>query len=216
MLRFILLQILLVVPVVAFARCLPQRNCSEYKYLHNRISPDNHRFTTFIYILRLLKERHAQVLVETGTARYGNKNCSGDGCSTLIFADWIGVNGGQFYSVDISELALHDAAESLGAANEFVHLVQSDSIEFLKKFNQPIDFLYLDSFDFDLDNPAPSQQHHLKEIIAAYPWLTEQTIVMIDDCNLPHGGKGKLVIEYLLNRNWKIVAQDYQTILVKE
>lgn len=216
MLRLLIIQLLLIIPVVAFARCHPHRNCSEYKYLLNKIEPENHRFMTFIYALRLLKERHAQVLVETGTARYGNKNCSGDGCSTLIFSDWVGVNGGHFYSVDISEFALQDAAASLGAANEFVQLVHSDSVAFLKNFNQPIDFLYLDSFDFELDNPEPSQQHHLKEIIAAYPWLTEQTIVMIDDCNLPYGGKGKLAIEYLLNRNWKIVAQDYQTILVRE
>lgn len=53
---------------------------------------------------------------------------------------------------------------------------------------------YLDSFDFDISNPLPSQKHHLKEIEAAYDKLTDNSVVMIDDCDLPGGGKGKGVI----------------------
>jgi hypothetical protein len=33
---------------------------------------------------------------------------------------------------------------------------------------------------------------------------------------LPGGGKGKLVIEYMLERNWEIVMQEYQVILQKK
>lgn len=97
-----------------------------------------------------------------------------------------------------------------------VVLVCSDSVRYLKSFGKQIDFLYLDSFDYDFNNPSPSQRHHLREIIAAYPWLTKESIVMIDDCDLAGGGKGVLVISYLINRGWKIAMQGYQVIMVQE
>lgn len=112
--------------------------------------------------------------------------------------------------------AIESAKQDLEDCREFVQFAHDDSIEFLKNFNRPIDFLYLDSFDFDAQNPDPSQQHHFKEIMAAYPSLTKKSVVMIDDCDLPHGGKGKLVIEYLLNKGWKIAASNYQVLLVQE
>lgn len=57
--------------------------------------------------------------------------------------------------------------------------------------------------------------HHCREIIAAYPWLTPHSVVMIDDCDLPYGGKGKLAIEYLTNRGWVIFRSGYQVILIQ-
>jgi hypothetical protein len=78
----------------------------------------------------------------------------------------------------------------------------------------PIDFLYLDSYDYEWNNPSPSQEHHLREIQAAFPRLHENSVVMIDDCALPQGGKGKLAIEYLKERGWKILLEQYQTILI--
>jgi hypothetical protein len=32
---------------------------------------------------------------------------------------------------------------------------------------------------------------------------------MIDDCDLSFGGKGKLVIQYLLDRGWKIALSGF-------
>jgi hypothetical protein len=58
--------------------------------------------------------------------------------------------------------------------------------------------------------------HHLKEIQAAYSCLKEDSIIMIDDCDLPGGGKGALVIEYLCARGWVPVMSKYQVILVKD
>lgn len=182
--------------------------------LEDKIPKSNTRYKTFRYALNLMQERHAQILVETGTSRMGRSNCIGDGCSTLIFAEWASQNDAFLYSVDICKECLLNAEKALGDLVDFVQFVHSDSVEFLKNFGQPIDFLYLDSYDFEVKNPRPSQQHHLNEIIAAYPWLTKNSIVMIDDCALPHGGKGKLVIEYLLKRNWKIVSKGYQVVLV--
>lgn len=188
----------------------------EYPMLESRIPKNNKRFHTFALTLKLMKERDAKIIVETGTARCGDSNCSGDGCSTLIFGEWAKENQAILYSIDIDPKALSAAENALGFSRDYVHLIQSDSVQFLQSFDHPIDFLYLDSYGFQIDNPLPSQQHHLKEIVAAFPFLIEKSVVMIDDCDLPHGGKGKLVIEYLLERGWKIHSKGYQVILINQ
>ena len=185
-------------------------------YLKGKISSTDKRYVTFFRALDLITERGAKVLVETGTARNGSRNCAGDGCSTVIFANWAKANNAILYSVDIDKNALKNASGALQRKQKpFVCFVQSDSVTFLENFGTPIDFLYLDSYDFEIENPAPSQQHHLREIQAAYPYLHDKTLVMIDDCDLPYGGKGPLVVEYLLERDWVILEKGYQILMGK-
>jgi hypothetical protein len=170
---------------------------------------------TFKRVLGLMEERKVKTIVETGTARGGHMAFSGDGGFTIIFGYWASLNNAQLYSVDINEQALKNARTMITDYLNNVDLVLDDSVHYLENFPKTIDLLYLDSFDFEKNNPRPSQEHHLKEIQAAYDKLNNNSIVMIDDCDLPHGGKGKLVIEYLVARGWKIVAKSYQVILVK-
>jgi hypothetical protein len=211
MLIFILM---LIAPLAAIANDNVPNPCL---CVQKRLAKNDSRYATFVYALKLMKERNVKTIVETGTTRGAGINCSGDGCSTLIFADWVRRTGGEFYSVDIDLQALKMAEKGLGSwLRRYAHLVQCDSVAYLKNFNRTIDFLYLDSYDFDAKNPTPSQQHHLNEIVAAYPFLTKKSVVMIDDCDLPHGGKGKLVIEHLQSKGWKIVAKKYQVIMVQE
>lgn len=198
------------------ASCKSCQKPSQSPYIKERLNRQDKRYRTFNYALELMEERRAKTLVETGTSRHGSSNCSGDGCSTLIFAQYVKQNGGSFYSVDIDPKAIQNAKNGLGADHQYVHLITSDSISFLENFGQPIDFLYLDSLDYDSQNPLPAQEHHLKEIQAAYPFLSRNAIIMIDDHSLPNGGKGKLVIEYLAKRGWKIVAIGYQVVLIQE
>jgi predicted O-methyltransferase YrrM len=188
-------------------------------YLLNKIPPGNCRYVTMQYALQLMEERNAQTIVETGTARYGTRYFDSDGGSTIIFSEWARDHQAEFYSIDLSSMNLSAAKDAVALyVSDYpdnIHYICSDSIAYLGTFNRPIDFLYLDSFDYELDDPVPSQQHHLKEIKAVYPFLTDTTIIMIDDCDLPGGGKGKLVIEYLLERGWKIVKNHYQVILTR-
>ncbi len=175
----------------------------------------NFRKTTFEKALYLLELTQAKVIVETGTARYGTKNLDGDGGSTIIFGYWSFLNHAHMYSVDISAEAVANATTAIAAYKEYVHVIKNDSVEFLRNFSQKIDFLYLDSFDFDENNPDPSQQHHLREIEAAYDKLAPKAIVMIDDCKLAHCGKCRLVIDFLLKKGWNVVADEYQIIFMR-
>jgi predicted O-methyltransferase YrrM len=199
---------LLCIYQTAFADCA---QC----YLRGKIDPNNRRYSTFLTALNLLTERNVQSIVETGTARHGIKNCAGDGCSTIIFSEWSTNHGASLYSVDINPEALHRAEQAIPVYNrDCATFILGDSIEFLFNFEKQIDFLYLDSYDFNASRPIQSQLHYFREIMAAYPWLTPQSIVMIDDCDLPHGGKGKYAIDYLLERGWTILKSSYQVILV--
>lgn len=185
------------------------------QYLKNRIASDDKRYASYIEVLNLLNERNAKLLVETGTSRGGDSNFIGDGGSTIIFGHWAKQNGAYLFTVDIDSGALANAEQAARDYSNTIDFVCCDSITFLSEFSQQIDFLYLDSYDFDGWNPSPSQNHHLKEIEAAYDKLHDETVIMVDDCDLPYGGKGKLVIEFLLERGWKIVYEGYQVILVR-
>ena len=184
------------------------------KYLENRITQHSKRYDSFKICLELMAQRNAKNLVETGTARNGLSNCRGDGCSTVIFADWAKDHHAALTSIDINPDAIKTSMQAVAPINPNVQYVTQDSVSFLSHYNQKIDFLYLDSYDFDANNPLPSQMHHLNEIIAALPFLTKDSVVMIDDCDLPHGGKGRLVIDFLTHNGWKIYHSGYQTILI--
>ncbi|MDP1880592.1 MAG: class I SAM-dependent methyltransferase [Parachlamydiaceae bacterium] len=185
------------------------------RYLANRLPMSDKRFPSFLVAINLLEEKNTKVLIETGTARDGDANFFGDGGSTIIFGDWAKQNKGKFYSVDIDPEAVTNAQKATKVYGNNVDVVCANAIEFLANFNQPIDFLYLDSFDFEYERPWLSQEHHLFEIEAALPKLHKNSIVMIDDCGLAFGGKGKLVVAKLLEKGWKKVFDGYQVILAR-
>ena len=96
--------------------------------------------------------------------------------------------------------------------SQSTHIWNMDSVKFLWHFvpPQPIDLLYLDSFDLDLKNPHPSALHHLKELCAIIPKLRKGTLIVVDD-NFPNGpGKGAYVAQFMANLGNPPVINDYQ------
>lgn len=178
------------------------------------------RRDTFAKTLRLLSERKAKTLIETGTARYGLSKATGDGASTVVFGTWANLHTATLHSVDISEISTVTSQHSVkkqGLENA-VTIYCEDSLTFLERFDQPVDFLYLDSYDYSATDPEiqiKSQIHHLQEFQRIEHQLHEKSIVLIDDCDLPGGGKGKTTIEYMLQKNWKILMSEYQVLLIR-
>ena len=212
--------VLLIVSVVVLAAIL--RKLFRYKTLAPLL-PRRYNFgkrrDTLQEVLRLLDERSASVLLETGVARMGLEKSKGDGASTIVFGLWAKQNDAHLYSVDIDP----EATKRAGAAvdemglSDNVTLATSDSVEYLDEFTDSVDFLYLDSYDYhktDTGIQKASQDHHLKEINAIEGCLHDDTVILIDDCDLPNGGKGKLVIEYLTEAGWKVHMSEYQVIMV--
>lgn len=214
--------VLLFVSVVLLAVIL--RKLFRYKTL-TPLLPRKYNFgkrrDTLREVLRLLDERGARVLLETGVARMGLEKAKGDGASTIVFGLWAKNNDAHLYSVDIDP----DATQRAGVAvdemglGDNVTLVTSDSVEYLDEFTESVDFLYLDSYDYHKTDTAiqkASQDHHLKEINAIEGCLHDDTVILIDDCDLPNGGKGKLVIQYLTEAGWKVHMSEYQVIMVMD
>ncbi|MGB5511012.1 MAG: class I SAM-dependent methyltransferase [Woeseiaceae bacterium] len=179
------------------------------------------RRDTLREVLRLLDERNATTLLETGVARMGLEKSKGDGASTIVLGLWSKQNDAHLYSVDIDPEATKRAGVAVDAMGlgDSVTLVTSDSVAYLENFTDSVDFLYLDSYDYHKTDTAiqtASQNHHLKEIKAIEGCLHDDTVILIDDCDMPNGGKGKLVIERLTAQGWKVHMSEYQVILVRD
>ncbi len=179
------------------------------------------RRETFRLSLKLLKQIRATTIVETGTSREGLKGAKSNGAATIVFGKWAKENGAFLHSVDISEESVINAQKEVDRQElqAVVEIHLSDSLEFLKTFDQTVDFLYLDSYDYshtDVEIQKKSQEHHLLEFQAIEGHLHEKSIVLVDDCDLPNGGKGKSVIAYMLQNGWKILEESYQVLLVRK
>ena len=100
-----------------------------------------------------------------------------------------------------------------------------DSVEFLWELDErnKIDFLYLDSYDFEPDNPVPSQLHHIKELCAVMKNLKKGTLIAVDDhlntpnfdeyrSTLAQGGKARFVEDFMKNIDAELLHDGYQIV----
>ncbi len=136
------------------------------------------------------------VFVETGCSAHGTK-------STILWDKFINNFGGKVISVDLNEQAVLEARKFVSNKTQIVH---SDSLEFLPKINESIDFLYLDSYDVDFLNPRDSAEHHLKEFNCVKHLLNKNSVILIDDTPvspewLDHGTNNPIYQDYKRNFN---------------
>ena len=101
---------------------------------------------------------------------------------------------------------------------DVITYVVADSKQFLKDFEEPIDFLYLDSFDSCTGQIELAQEHCLRETMNAYPKLREKSIILIDDFrkSMPQAGKGHKSVAFLEKRGWKLLTEEPQALLIKK
>jgi len=177
------------------------------------------RRVTFAKTLELVSDRNAKTIIETGTSRKGLTNTKGDGAGTFVFGKWAKENNAKLFSVDIDKDAVQECKVEVENQNlqDTVTVLLDDSLNFLTNYKDQVDFLYLDSYDYSRTDTAiqiASQEHHLKEFKAIESRLHKNTIVLIDDCGLPGGGKGKTVVPYMEQKGWKVLIDAYQILLV--
>lgn len=179
------------------------------------------RRVTFAKTLELLSDRNAKNIIETGTSRKGLTATRGDGAGTFVFGKWAMQNNAKLSSVDINKDAVLECKVEVKnqELQDTVTVVLDDSLNFLANYKELVDFLYLDSYDYsrtDTEVQVKSQEHHLKEFEAIESRLHKDTIVLIDDCGLPGGGKGKTVVTYMEAKGWEVLIDAYQILLVHE
>ena len=197
------------------------------------------RKTSFTKIFQYLDNIKGPInIVETGCLRIKD-NFKGDGQSTLLFDKYTQFRGekSKVYTVDINPKAT-EVCRSVVSDNVEIHT--GDSVKYLiellpklKKAEQKISLFYLDSFDVDWQSSDRSAAHHLKEITAIINYISEETLIVIDDAPIlapmkiedekmslitEHpapkpfvGGKGYLVNEFAFANNATLYFSNYQT-----
>ena len=197
------------------------------------------RKTSFSLIFEYLDKQQGPInIVETGCLRIKD-NFQGDGQSTLLFDKYTlnRENGSKVYTVDINPNATK-VCKSVVSENVEVHT--GDSVKYLVELmdklnreNKKVSLFYLDSFDVDWQSSDRSAAHHLKELTAIINYISEETMVVVDDApifvpmkienNKYHpitekpaprafvGGKGYLVNEFANTCGAKVYFSNYQT-----
>ena len=129
---------------------------------------------------------------------------------------------GKILSVDIKQANVDYANEH---TSERTNAYCMDSVEFLWDLDakNKIDFLYLDSYDFEPTNPVPSQLHHIKELCAVMKNLKSGTLIVVDDhlntpefdayrATLAQGGKARFVEDFMNSIHAECLHDGYQIV----
>mgnify|MGYP001613825806 CR=1 FL=1 len=184
-------------------------------FISNYLYKLGQRYNSLALSCNLILDRTLFNIIETGTSRLIN-NEPGDGCATLLFSEVASLIGGRVWTCDILEENI-DICRYITAKNvDHIEYVIDDSVEFLNRFPHVIDFLYLDSMDFIIGgDPNPSQNHVVNEYQAAKGKLSKDSLILIDDCALPNGGKGGKLCPILESDGWKCVFNGYQKLYSK-
>ena len=178
------------------------------------------RYASFriVFDEMLRRKNRDFTIVETGCA-HGGGWCHGS--SSFLFFEFLNVFGGKLVSIDIDSRHLEACAKLLETVRprsgraRFMPMA-GDSVSILKALPDPADFVYLDSWDLDPDDPEPSMRHHLAEFKAAKDIFirSQDLIVAVDDNLKPLDvGKGKYVLEWAQQARQNILMDGYQLVL---
>jgi hypothetical protein len=171
------------------------------------------RNKTFRAAAEFVLKHNCRQIVETGCFR-GNP---ADGQSTLILAMLAKGTGGRLYSYDTSEVNINLAIALLASSGltEWASLIKCDSVYGLAWCSPP-QFVYLDSYDHEANNPGPCQRHQLAEVGAVIGRMQPPCAILLDDHIAGTGGKTLLSSTFLNERGWKLAAEGYQLLFVKD
>jgi len=166
--------------------------------------------------LDLFFYRNGKVIVEIGSMRNplhhpidsGHCNSCMEGHSTA----WWALTGAEVYSIDIAPENTQITGEVCKGFKN-VHAITYDGIAFLREFKDPIDLLFLDAWD--VQKRSPYAEKHLEAYLTARPRLHANSLILIDDTDMKHGGKGKLVIPQAISDGYRVIFGGRQTLLAR-
>lgn len=178
--------------------------------------------------------RRAPVLVEIGSTR---ENVPNQG-STLKLAQFCLTHRIHFTSVDMDPHNTQGADtcfRQLGAKH--FQAVNAKGEDFLAQHPGPIDFAFLDAYDFDHDNHSALRQSRYTRFLGApisdpqchqmhldcaqniAPKMPPQGVICIDDTWLDHGqwtAKGTLAMPFLLDNGFELIEARNRAALLRK
>ncbi len=176
-----------------------------------------------------------EIIVEIGSDRWEG--------STAYFADLANTHHTRMITVDLDPEAYHRVIKTVNKDHlERLEFVCADANDWCQSFDQrarQIKVLYLDNFDWDWEPSLPSediqkqqawyrkmglemtnlncQASHLDQMITLMPYMSQRSVVCIDDTYLYNGvyiGKGGAVVPYLMTQGYQILQSgEYGVIL---
>jgi hypothetical protein len=168
------------------------------------------RAATFRAVLREVEHMKSFNVVETGCTRI--KDNWADGQSTIIWSSFATLMKSKFTTIDINEEAVRLVIDTCQLSD--IAALCGDSVKVLRTLKDPIDILYLDSYDVDMDMPHKAALHSLKELVSAMPLLHSGSIVFVDDAPINKlmdiGGKGGYIAEYMKDIGATLFTFGYQ------
>jgi len=178
------------------------------------------RRDTFERVVFELQSRRHPFIIETGCVR-NVSNWGGDGCSSILFADFVSQYDGKLISIDIDEDICRRCRNATQRFEADHVVICGDSVTALKQLaffatSKKIDLLYLDSYDWDKEHEVECQTHALKEAQAIQHLVAQDGFILVDDVALPGQGKGGMVIPWLTHNGWHEVMRKYQVLLARE
>jgi len=112
----------------------------------------------------------------------------------------------HLYTVDINPQNIQNCAEYTKNYSNFITYTVDDSINFLQKFDKPIHFLYLDSYDTgNGEKMRAACNHQLGEVVASLDKLTDDAIILSDDAATLDTGKVAYSVPLLREKGFKIL-----------
>ncbi len=193
---------------------------SWFKQNFHGILTESNRFVTMYLALDKLLNHGGNMLVETGTLR--KENNLHDGLSTLVFGSFCARYNRNLHTVDASAEAMRISRKATHAYKDFISYHVTDSVSFLKSFNQKIDLLYLDSMDCPSQESETSpqllasQSHQLNEIKAAFDKLPDEAVVLLDDNDFPNGGKTRFAKLFLKETGFREMMSWKQSLWLRQ
>ena len=131
-------------------------------------------YLTFKKLFEEMKGLKKPYILESGIASAGTN-------STYLFNEYVRKYGGLFWSVDINPALV---SQHKGNMCPGTQLICDDSVHFFTNWTKTHDVanvIYLDSYDLDFYNPAPSASHGLAEYKSLIPVIKKDTLMLIDD-----------------------------------
>jgi hypothetical protein len=166
---------------------------------------------------QLVREFGFRTIVEIGSIRQPmthplgayNPICCNDGHSTLYFAG----TGADTFTVDINPLCA-EVLQPYTARFPHLHVATGDGLEYLHRFDRPIDLLYLDAWD--VVPGTGYAENHLEAYRIARSRLSPTCLVQVDDTDILNGGKGRLLIPQMIRDGFQLVTWGRQAMLVRD
>lgn len=179
------------------------------------------------------KSLKGKTLIEIGTTRERDPAQG----STEKFAIFTALTGMRLVSVDMDPKNIDHAKRILRFLNPVALAVAEKGEDFLAAWSGPVDFVYLDAFDFEHGKHSSERRERYKDILKTdindeACWrmhaqcaeilierMAKGGLVVLDDtwtdAEGAYAGKGKLAVPLLLESGFEIVARTSRTIALK-